>query len=483
MFTCPALATAREPYKQVLDQVATDRPFWAHMPFASWPDSASLLQLLLQSLRLPGIGACMGPPAEETELFTDGSALHTEYPLARVTVWAVVAGCRSRAVWLPQENRHLPECLGCSFSVLVQGCTPGPQTVPRAELCAIVWASQWAQQFPDRTFSLHCDCAAAIKLWQDWQLHGWSAVASRANADLLLQAAPTPHLRLLKVKAHQAEQQVGQSSQYEQWRAAGNEAADAAAKQARADLPCVLRQSAQEVADHCRNETSLLKNYGCALLEVDVLDNKLRAAGLRQHQQEMEQEQTDALPDLLWRLQNWTIPLPGAPVLPEYWDVDWSGWPFGQDFGRSLVQWWDELVWPLQPAPPAQTWQVAYVELLANFVWITRQPPPVEAPNGGAGVRYIPLDRACANLQPCHRCSIVSCFRAALLQLRRRIPGAIWPATEVGDVKHLRFLGLGGKAIGLAARPYMKEGSWIPFLQELCQTEAAAAICRCCFQP
>ena len=417
MFTCPALATAREPYKQVLDQVATDRPFWAHMPFASWPDSASLLQLLLQSLRLPGIGACMGPPAEETELFTDGSALHTEYPLARVTVWAVVAGCRSRAVWLPQENRHLPECLGCSFSVLVQGCTPGPQTVPRAELCAIVWASQWAQQFPDRTFSLHCDCAAAIKLWQDWQLHGWSAVASRANADLLLQAAPTPHLRLLKVKAHQAEQQVGQSSQYEQWRAAGNEAADAAAKQARADLPCVLRQSAQEVADHCRNETSLLKNYGCALLEVDVLDNKLRAAGLRQHQQEMEQEQTDALPDLLWRLQNWTIPLPGAPVLPEYWDVDWSGWPFGQDFGRSLVQWWDELVWPLQPAPPAQTWQVAYVELLANFVWITRQPPPVEAPNGGAGVRYIPLDRACANLQPCpqvqYRVMLSGCFATA----------------------------------------------------------------------
>ena len=77
--------------------------------------------------------------------------------------------------------------------------------------------------------------------------------------------------------------------------------------------------------------------------------------------------------------------------------MDWTRWPFGQDFGRSLVQWWNGLIWPVQPAPPEQSWQVAYIEFLAHFVWTSRQSPPVEAAGTGA-VRYVPLDEACANL-------------------------------------------------------------------------------------
>ena len=66
-----------------------------------------------------------------------------------------------------------------------------------------------------------------------------------------------------------------------------------------------------------------MKQYSRAVLDVDVRDNKLRAVG-RHELTAPSASPVDAVPQLLLRLQTWTIPLPGAQLLPEFWDI-WIG--------------------------------------------------------------------------------------------------------------------------------------------------------------
>ena len=83
IFHCPALAGVRHEHQDTLQEVLADCPFWAHMTFASLPQQAEVLQLLLQALRLPALGP-PAPPGEHLVLFTDGSARHCQIPLARL---------------------------------------------------------------------------------------------------------------------------------------------------------------------------------------------------------------------------------------------------------------------------------------------------------------------------------------------------------------------------------------------------------------
>ena len=106
--------------------------------------------------------------------------------------WAVVRADR------PEEAPDLPPArlesqrLLSDFTIVAMGSTPGVQTVPRAELAALVWASAWVAQSADLVAEAYSDCQAAIDLWADWERHGWDHVASRCNADLLSLARSSP---------------------------------------------------------------------------------------------------------------------------------------------------------------------------------------------------------------------------------------------------------------------------------------------------
>ncbi|CAE7493472.1 unnamed protein product [Symbiodinium sp. KB8] len=471
IFRCPALQEKRGPHQELLDTVQQQFPHWAHMPYVSWPFEASVLQLFLAKLCLPELAA----PCTDRKLvlFTDASAIHTACPTARVTAWAVVQGkLPPSAPDLTADDLSHASLLA-GFSVLGQGCTPGPQTVPRAELAALVWASSWADQNPACQVTVFSDCQPALNLWHRWLRFGWEQVRGFANADLLKNVPRPRSVQARKIKAHQSATEVARAPLWEQWLAAGNEAADAAAKQACRDLPTAVRDIANQAALQCQNQQRLLRQFFRAILDMGVLEaSKRRQEARHQHERQTAQlAAASSLSDLLSRFRTWQVPLSGILSIPEAWEENWESWPLGLQYGRLLLGWLQNLRWHAQPAAPTDTWEVSYLEMMLSFSTASAVPPLVE--NVFRPGTYWPLPQAKLQLQHVSLRQVVSCFRAALLQLGKLLGRPIFPCAEIKDVAYLRLLQLPAPNIGLDARPSLPGGGWVDLLEQLALSECA----------
>ncbi|OLP98064.1 Casein kinase I-like hhp1 [Symbiodinium microadriaticum] len=357
IFSCVALESKREPYRACLAQVQANHAHWVHMPYVAWPFEASVLQLLLAKFRLPE--PAPAPLCSRITIFTDASAINTQCPTSRVTTWAVVVGSCPKAPTdlLPSDLQG--DCLLSNFSVVAQGCTPGPQTVPRAELAALAWTSRWLSGATDICATVYSDCQPAINLWNKWVNHGWLAISGAANSDLLRDLPRPRNFLTVKIKAHRSAQELQQLSLWDQWLAAGNNAADVAAKAARANLSAALLDMAATTARKCEEERVLLKSFCRALLDMGVFEAKQRqSTGASQATAESCDWQT-----FLSRARSWQMPQPRLLPFPETWEEDWSNWPFGVEYGTKLIGWLQQLSWPVPPAVPAHSWQITYLEL------------------------------------------------------------------------------------------------------------------------
>ena len=471
IFRCPALQEKRGPHQELLEAVQQQFPHWAHMPYVSWPFEASVLQLFLAKLCLPDLAA----PSIDRKLvlFTDASAIHTACPTARVTAWAVVRGQLPPSAPDLTADDLSPASLLARFSVLGQGCTPGPQTVPRAELAALVWAGTWADQNPACQVTVFSDCQPALDLWHRWLRMGWEQVRGFANADLLRNVPRPRSVQARKIKAHQSTTEIARAPVWEQWLAAGNEAADAAAKQACRDLPPAVRSMADQVALQCQHQQKLLRQFFRAILDMGVLEASKRRQEAR-HQHERQTAQLAAasnLSDLLSRFRTWQVPPSGILSIPEAWEENWASWPFGLHYGRLLLEWLQNLRWHAQPAAPSDTWEVSYLEMMLSFSVAAAVPPLVE--NVFRPGTYWPLPQAKLQLQHVSLRQVVSCFRAALLQLGKLLGRPIFPCAEIKDVAYLRLLNRTAPNIGLAARPFLPGGGWVALLEQLALSECA----------
>ncbi|OLQ14725.1 LINE-1 reverse transcriptase-like [Symbiodinium microadriaticum] len=474
IFRCPALQDKRLPHQDVLNEVQSSLPHWTYMPYVSWPFEASVLQLFLAKLCLPALAA---PTCDqEVLLFTDASALHTTCPTARVTAWAVVRG---------RPPEHAPDLLPSDlepasllprFLVLGQGCTPGNQTVPRAELAALAWASDWASQQPTCNITVYSDCQPALDLWHKWHRFGWSTIRSCANADLLSNVNRPSCMQVKKIKAHRSSAELRRCSYWDQWLAAGNEAADTAAKQACCELPEALQAMAEEVALHCRSQQRLLKRFFRAILDMGVLDAYKRRQEARQnHESQLSQvAAASTLSELLGRFRTWQVPSTGLLSIPDAWEENWTAWPFGAHYGRCMLHWLQHLRWHEPPATPATTWEVSYLEMMLSFCATAAVPPLVE--NVFSPGSYWPLVQARSQLQHVSLRQLVTCFRAALLQLGKLLDHVIFPCAEIKDVAYLRFFSIPAPNAGLAARPSLPGCGWIDLLEKLGSSDCAVEL-------
>ncbi|OLQ11845.1 hypothetical protein AK812_SmicGene4284 [Symbiodinium microadriaticum] len=474
IFHCPALQDKRLPHQEVLNEVQRLLPHWTQMPFVSWPFEASVLQLFLAKLCLPALAA---PPSDQQVLlFTDASAVHTTCTTARVTAWAVVQGHPpERAPDLLPSDLERTSLLS-RFSVLGQGCTPGPQTVPRAELAALAWASNWASQRPSCSIIAYSDCQSALDLWHKWHRFGWNAIRNCANADLLNNIPRPSGMQVKKIKAHRSSAELHRCTNWDQWLAAGNQAADTAAKQACCDLPDALKAMADEVALHCKREQRLLKRFFRAILDMGVLDASKRRQEARQlHETQVLQVATASTLSELWgRFRTWQVPPTGLLSIPDAWEENWETWPFGLQYGRSMLSWLQHLRWHEPPATPANSWEVSYLEMMLSFSETAAVPPLVE--NVFSPGSYWPLVQARSQLQHVSLRQLVTCFRAALLQLGKLLGHAIFPCAEIKDVAYLRFFSIPAPCAGLAARPSLPGSGWIDLLEKLGSSDCAVEL-------
>ncbi|CAE7397534.1 unnamed protein product [Symbiodinium sp. CCMP2592] len=471
VFECQPLDAARQEHQTVLQQVQGSCPYWTHMTFAPLPSEAPLLKLILQGLKLPPL-ASPAAAASQLCLFTDGSAQYNNTAQARVATWAVI---RADPEWKQEIANGVPGAQTAGFQILAQGCVPGEQSVPRAELSAIIWAAAWASQTPC-TVDIYADCQPAIDAWEEWHREGFPAVRHRAFADLFHEVSPARPCTLHKVKAHRTAQEVQQMSTEDRWATYGNEAADSAAKAAFASLPDYIKDTAQQVASHCDHHQGLLHSFCRALVDIGVLDIKLRGEA-KKVQLPTPTDASDQLQHLLERYGRWQVPS-GTCQLPDVLELDWAGWSFGQQFGENLLDWMRVLVWPTLPVPVSHDGQVSFLELLFHFVWTTRAPPLVQHRRQNDLV-YIPLPQALDALLPCGIPQLVTIFKAALKQLGQRYNFRPWPGLEVKAVPHLRWLGVTFASPGLSVRPTMP-GNWLSDFQWMCQGDMAHRIGSFC---
>ncbi|CAE7199195.1 unnamed protein product [Symbiodinium sp. CCMP2592] len=471
IFHCPALAAARNEHCEVLQQVQQQCPYWTHMTYASLPDQCALLHLLLQPLKLPALAPA---PADDQTLylFTDGSAQHSKLPLARVATWAVILAAPHLQGPIARREAGARE-LG--FRVLAQGCVPGEQTVPRAELCALIWATRWADQ-SGCTANVYSDCQPAIDAWELWHKEGLSAVQQKTFSDLFGDWTPPGPCSVHKVKAHQTEADWQVADQYQRWLAAGNDAADAAAKQAYEDLPEVLRDTADQVAGHCATQAAFLQSFCRALLDVGVLDIKLRDS-VRRHQSQTAASASDNIDAYMQCFGSWRISN-GICQLPEHIEANWHGWQFGEAFGNGLLDWIGLLEWPCQPVPPHQAAQVSYLELAFHFTWTTGMAPPMPSPAGN-GQGYCTLSYALEQLQPCPIKTLVTVFAAALKQLGRRYNFCVLPGVEEKNIPHLQWFGIPAPSPGVSLRPTLP-GDWHKDFRWMCEGDVANRLASFC---
>ena len=466
IFSCPVLEPQRRPHLNCLEQVQAHHGHWVHLPYVSWPFEASVLQLLVSQLRLPALAAPF--QGASATIFTDASALHTSCPSARLTAWAAVVGsCPTEACELMPPDMA-PDKLVQTFAVIAQGCTPGQQTVPRAELTAIVWVSRWLSLTPHVRATVYSDCQPAIDLWTKWVSSGWSAVCNCANADLLRDCPRPPDFQLRKIKAHRSPAEIRSLSPWHQWLAAGNTAADETAKAARAAIAPALLDMAQTVADHCAHEQHLLVSFCRALLDLGVLEvqqRKASAASLT-----AASLTTDlTLNGFLERVRQRQAPALRYLPFPAAWEEDWSSWKFGLAYGQKLLAWLQSLIWPMQPVPAAAHWQVTYVELLLHFCVWTSTMPVVE--NVFSPGNYWSLPAAHAQLQHVNLRMLVTVFRASLMKLPKVVGFPVLPCVDLKQVEYAKVLNLSGQCPGLAERPFLPGMAWIDTLEGLATSE------------
>ncbi|OLQ12224.1 hypothetical protein AK812_SmicGene3898 [Symbiodinium microadriaticum] len=472
IFDCPVLQPARQDHTCVLQQVRHEQPHWTHMTFASLPPQADILHLLLQGLRLPPL-APPAPPGRRLCLFTDGSGRHSQVPLARLVTWAVVLADPAACTAIAQRE---PGAQERGFTVLATGCVPGEQTVPRAEICALIWASAWANQSGGPT-EIFVDCQPAIDIWEQWHREGFAAVRRKAAADLFRDVQPQGPCNVYKVKAHQTWQEWLVASERDRWIACGNEAADTAAKSAYDQLPEFLRTTADEVASHCLSQQKLLRKFCRALLAVGLQDIKLRAA-IPTAAPAVSTSSGEQLDGFIQTFGSWQPPL-CACQLPDHLEENWDGWVFGAAFGRKLLDWLRWVQWPEQPVAPEFAGSISYLELLSHFTMMTGSPPPTVRTTG-TKQKYLPLCQALDDLLPCPTCSLVTVFRAALKQLGQRYNFTVIPAVDVKNVAHLQWFGVTAPSPGVNLRPYLP-GQWLADFRWICEGDVAhrlGSFCR-----
>ena len=466
LFACPALRSTREPYLDLLEVVQKEFPAWVHLFTATEHPDLPMFRLISQTRTLPE-----HPPLPEgrfhLEIFTDGSARHSTCAEARLTYWsAVLALGPSAPVDVTQWVALDPRSRANTFRIVGMGSTPGAQTVPRAELAAVCWVARWLALDARYTARVFCDCQFVVDLWE--KLAGPAPPHHIPHFDLAKNLVGCGRLQVVKVKGHNQPAATASASPWLQWAAAGNDAADAAAKVAsRAEMPLLIRLS-EDIAEHVRYESDHMTVFAQYLVEQNVAEARLKDAFRAQQAEDTENPPGEAIASetvVRQRYGEWrSSPFAACPPSRV------KGLPWGDDFVGAVVQWARQLQWPELPCEARFDEPVAYLELLVHFCCWSRTLPPVAVQTAGGRV-FHPALSDLGRVQPRSLEEATGVFVELTQTLCRRHSFPLFPTTMTRRVFHLRALGLDAVQLGLALRPNFPEArDWIPVLREVCAT-------------
>ena len=473
--TCPALQSAREEHLSLLATVADEFPEWTHLTVATQHKDSAFFRLACQARALPPVLPAVHMPCR-LQLFTDGSATNSSIPVARLTYWAVVISASDGSpeacqAWAASSS----PAQAADFRVLVQGSTPKAQTIPRAELSALAWTAQWLKHHAGMAADLYTDSAYAVSVWQTVVATG---SISRLTGDLDLAACllQCDQLRVYKVKAHATLAMKAAATPSVLWQLAGNEAADAAARGARAQELLYMRNTANDIAADWLYQRDHLSWYCSCLIDLNVADIRFKEAQATAPTVYSDEARTRQVDHQQRSLMEWTRPQNLGQ--PEVTRLRLHG-VWGGEFLSSLYEWARLLTWLPLPQPVQDDFCCTYLELMVNWViWSGTLPPTALITSTGR--EYVPSLSLRARLQPQTLEDFTGTFQAALLHLAAQ-DGTLLPARRLQGIPDLKALGLPKTQLGLDRRPLFPAAEgWVPVLSDTCRIRNASLLIEHC---
>ena len=471
---CPQLQHVRTAFQETINTVAKDRPEWIHAPFAAAPSGLEVSRLIFatRSLLPPNMDLPCAPLLEARNFlrfFTDGSCKYPEVPEASHAGFAVVLDTSVSDTMVPSvlANWRATNQPPTEFRIVHQGLVPGLQSINRAEVCGIIQALRLISLCGSPEAEIWTDSSFAIAEWEKACNHApgtWPDLADH------LRRYSATKVRLRKVASHQdLRQLVG----LDQWIAAGNSAADVAAKAAvQRDLDCVLEASAAADA-FVRAQRRLLHSFWKYLLQLSLEEARLiKLCGQVGVLDAPVAPSNDG--DSAW------IALNVGPHVS--WNISayQRGWllacSWRPDFTIPLWFWLRSLTWSVQLPRGRGQGGVTYVELLVHFVIATGQCPP----SGLAEPASTLQEADPLLLEPTTLRQLTHSLTEAVRQLERLSGQALWPPRR-GKVFSLRCLGCRDSRIGLTLRPFFADTSDnLRLLHQVVQTSSVSPLQSYC---
>lgn len=271
-----------------------------------------------------------------------------------------------------------PQNLSSSFLTVAVDRCHGEQTIDRSELWAMVKLHESWKQTTLVTDSAYV--VSSFKLVQDVFHEG--QLVFRPNADLLIRlrrAQLGATHRVIKVQSHSLE---GKPLLIEQsfYFSLGNMVADTVAKQGNLQLCPPLVQQWQTEYNEAIQQQQLRKAHYELLLAVQparaMLEHNAKAS--RSQQMMLPPQENPHIP-LAQQLEEWN------PTPSYQFDVHWPlhlslDGPWGDEIMVNMIQWWNELCWPMQVTGDIDRAGISWAELTMDFLQNRRMSIPTRHP-------------------------------------------------------------------------------------------------------
>ena len=402
--------------------------------------------------------------------FTDGSCFAPAQPEMAMAAWAIIVSNTVN----PDPN-EVTECLGTSlknlssmFTTAAVSRSHGEQTVDRAELQSILHiCERWK-----RTRVITDSSYAQQMIAYVYNTKSKAELMMKPNSDILTRlydALEGSEHQIIKVESHVLEGRIPKQ-QHDPFFLLGNYAADQAAKRANQQLAADMMQQWSEEHGQVLQEQKRLKGFFKLLLDVQehraLLENNHKASRAQQM----------VLPT--YHPKNKTRPQQLAEWAPEetrqyqlYWshDIRLNG-PWGEELLSAVIQWWNQLQWPIANNTNIQSSGITWGELLLDFLLDRRMNIPSRHPNSTSKKMETSLYALKhAGVAFFH---IIKNFYWMIAWLNKRLKGTMLQDLKVGSVTSLQRQGSTNRHHGIKARPILTH-----------QVEAVAAIntYRCTF--
>lgn len=372
--------------------------------------------------------------------WTDGSCNTPSNPSSRRAAFGIVYHSHVEPHQIDDivQQFRADKSIPTSFQVLGSSPCIGAQTIPRAEILAVLILVKHVDSAVIYTDSQYViDQAAKIGFLLDkFKAHCFP------NFDLLSQLwnkLQTGDFVFRKVKSHSLK--LEESSQ-EIFKKLGNEAADKAANWARHHFEKLCPPPAQL-------ERREAMNFAKANLEYRYHLQVERAKLIAVHQN--ANKPWCASKDFQTQLQ------PLCPTLEESWVFEATNEDFhavksclwGTQYSIQILKWLQTLQWPVAGTQP--TIGISWYELARNFIMVSQTGLTINI--GGTGNTFQPR-RLCATTTEIHFSKQVFSFERAITNIQAILQRQILPVDRT-IATSVRLLGLPVGKSGLALRPVM----------------------------